>query len=144
MKRITTSQARLTQVCVWSLMCQLGISRMEFLLGKIDREMLRQHVNKLQGSGLRFKNRWDRKSNGWKARSPTSSCDAPHNVSSIAMSKGTRTPAAKPRSALDEAAGALPANVTLPPIDAEPEEIAQALFQRPPRKKPKADESGDS
>ena len=34
------------------------------------------------------------------------------------------------------------ANVTLPPIDAEPEEIAQALFQRPPLKKlkPKADE----
>ncbi len=30
-----------------------------------------------------------------------------------------------------------PANVTLPPIDAEPEEIAQMLFQRPPLKKPK-------
>ena len=34
-------------------------------------------------------------------------------------------------------------NVTLPPIDAEPEEIAQALFQRPPLKKPKAVESGE-
>ena len=28
------------------------------------------------------------------------------------------------------------ANVTLPPIDAEPEEIARALFQRPPLKRP--------
>ena len=28
------------------------------------------------------------------------------------------------------------ANVTLPPIDATPEEIAQALFQRPPMNKP--------
>ena len=34
-----------------------------------------------------------------------------------------------------------PANVTLPPIDAEPEEIARTLFQRPPLKKPKAEES---
>ena len=33
-----------------------------------------------------------------------------------------------------------PINVTLPPIDAEPEEIAQALFQRPPLKKPKDEE----
>ena len=32
-----------------------------------------------------------------------------------------------------------PINVTLPPIDATPEEIAQTLFQRPPLKKPKAD-----
>ena len=30
-----------------------------------------------------------------------------------------------------------PVNVTLPPIDATPEEIAQALLQRPPKKKPK-------
>ena len=27
-------------------------------------------------------------------------------------------------------------NITLPPIDATPEEIAQVLFQRPPLKKP--------
>ncbi len=33
-----------------------------------------------------------------------------------------------------------PSNVTLPPIDAEPEEIAQVLFQRPPLKKPKDEE----
>ena len=37
-----------------------------------------------------------------------------------------------------------PINVTLPPIDAEPEEIARVLFQRPPLKKPKADGSGES
>ena len=30
----------------------------------------------------------------------------------------------------------LPSNVTLPPIGATPEEIAHALFQRPPLKKP--------
>ena len=35
------------------------------------------------------------------------------------------------------------AGVTLPPIDASPEEIAQALFQRPPLKKPKAEEDDD-
>ena len=35
-------------------------------------------------------------------------------------------------------------SVTLPPIDATPEEIAQTLFQRPPLKKPKAEKSGDS
>ena len=34
-----------------------------------------------------------------------------------------------------------PANVTLPPIDATPEEIAQVLFQRPPLKKPKTEDS---
>ena len=32
--------------------------------------------------------------------------------------------------------------VTLPPIDAEPEEIARALFQRPPLKKRKDEQSG--
>ena len=34
-------------------------------------------------------------------------------------------------------------NVTLAPIDATPEEIAQALFQRPPPKKPKGEKSGE-
>ena len=37
-----------------------------------------------------------------------------------------------------------PANVALPPIGATPEEIVQALFQRPPRKKLKTEESGES
>ena len=32
--------------------------------------------------------------------------------------------------------GKVGGKVTLPPIDATPEEIAQALFQRPPLKKP--------
>ena len=40
--------------------------------------------------------------------------------------------------------GSPPSNITLPPIDATPEEIAQTLFQRPPLKKPKAEESGES
>ena len=35
-------------------------------------------------------------------------------------------------------------NVALPPVDATPEEIAQTLFQRPPLKKPEAEESDDS
>ena len=35
-------------------------------------------------------------------------------------------------------------NVALPPIDATPEEIAHALFQRPPLKKPKAEDTDDS
>ena len=35
-------------------------------------------------------------------------------------------------------------NVTLPPIDATPEEIAQTLFQRPPLKKPSAEDAGES
>ena len=41
----------------------------------------------------------------------------------------------------DEAPQNSSANIVLPPIDATPEEIAQALFQRPPLKKPKAGES---
>ncbi len=32
------------------------------------------------------------------------------------------------------------ANVTLPPIDATPEEIAQALVRRPPVKRPMGDD----
>ena len=52
------------------------------------------------------------------------------------MSKDTNIPTPKPRDK-DESAKASPLDVTLPPIDAEPEEIAQALFQRPPLKKPK-------
>ena len=38
----------------------------------------------------------------------------------------------------------VPINVTLPPIDAEPEEIVRVLFQRQPLKKPKADDPGES
>ena len=34
-------------------------------------------------------------------------------------------------------------NVTLPPIDATPEEIAQALVRQPLFQRPKAEESGD-
>ena len=59
------------------------------------------------------------------------------------MSTDSKTPAPKPRDK-DESAERTPLNVTLPPIDATPEEIAQVLFQRPPLKKPKADESDDS
>ena len=51
------------------------------------------------------------------------------------MSSGPKTPVPKPRD---------PLNVTLPPIDATPEEIAQALFQRPPLKKPRSEASDKS
>ena len=44
----------------------------------------------------------------------------------------------------EKLAKAPPSNVTLPPIDAEPEEIAQALFQRPQLKKPSAEDAGES
>ena len=51
------------------------------------------------------------------------------------------------KSCADAASGAeaeaetVRSNVTLPPIDATPEEIVLALFQRPPLKKPKAEDS---
>ena len=60
------------------------------------------------------------------------------------MSTNPKTPASKPRDSSDEPVERIPLNVTLPPIDATPEEIAHALFQRPPLKKPKAEESGES
>ena len=44
----------------------------------------------------------------------------------------------------EEEAKPKPPGYALPPIDATPEEIAHALFQRPPLKKPKAEESGES
>ena len=59
------------------------------------------------------------------------------------MSKDTKIPTPKPRDK-DEPPKASPLNVTLPPINATPEEIAQVLFQRPPLKKPKGEESGES
>ena len=49
----------------------------------------------------------------------------------------------KPRDTRDEPPNK-PGNVTLPPIDAEPEEIAQALFQRPPLKNLKDEEPSES
>ena len=60
------------------------------------------------------------------------------------MNKTPKPPTPKPPDSSEGPAKALPANVTLPPIDAEPEEIAQALFQRPPLKEPKGEESGES
>ena len=60
------------------------------------------------------------------------------------MSTNPKPPASKPRDSSEEPVERTPINITLPPIDAEPEEIAQALFQRPPLKKPKAEKSGDS
>ena len=47
------------------------------------------------------------------------------------MSKSAKPPASNPRDSSEEPAERTPINVTLPPIDATPEEIAQALFQRP-------------
>ena len=60
------------------------------------------------------------------------------------MSEDTKKPVSKPRDSSEEPVERTPINVSLPPIDAEPEEIAQALFQRPPLKKPKAEETSDS
>ena len=53
------------------------------------------------------------------------------------MNKTPKPPTPKPPDSSEGPAKALPINVTLPPIDATPEEIAQVLFQRPPLKKPK-------
>ena len=58
------------------------------------------------------------------------------------MSTNPKTPAPKPRDSSEEPVERTPINVTLPPIDATPEEIAHALFQRPPRKK-QDQETGD-
>ena len=60
------------------------------------------------------------------------------------MSKGTKESSPKPRDSSEEPVERTPINVALPPIDAEPEEIAQALFQRPPLKKPRAEDTDDS
>ena len=60
------------------------------------------------------------------------------------MSTNPKTPAPKPRDSSEEPVERTPINVTLPPIDATPEEVAHALFQRPPLKKPKAEEADDS
>ena len=59
------------------------------------------------------------------------------------MSTNPKPPDPKPRDSSEERVERTPLNVTLPPIDAEPEEIARALFQRPPLKRPKADD-GDA
>ena len=60
------------------------------------------------------------------------------------MSRPPKNPAPKPRDSSEEPVERTPLNVTLPPIDATPEEIAQTLFRRPPLKKPKAEETSDS
>ena len=51
------------------------------------------------------------------------------------MSTNPKPPDPKPRDSSEEPVERTPLNVTLPPIDAEPEEIARVLFQRPPLKK---------
>ena len=60
------------------------------------------------------------------------------------MSKDTKKPASKPHDSSEKPVERVPINVTLPPIDAEPEEIVRVLFQRQPLKKPKADDPGES
>ena len=57
------------------------------------------------------------------------------------MSTNPKPSAPKPRGK-DEPVERTPLNVTLPPIDATPEEIAQVLFQRPPLKR-QNQETGD-
>ena len=57
------------------------------------------------------------------------------------MSTNSEPPASKPRDSSEEPAERNPVNVALPPVDATPEEIVHALFQRPPlKKKAEADE----
>ena len=58
------------------------------------------------------------------------------------MSTNPKPPASKPRDSSEEPVERTPINVTLPPIDATTEEVAHALFQRPPLKKPKDKEQG--
>ena len=60
------------------------------------------------------------------------------------MSTNPKPPVSKPRDSSEERVERTPINVALPPIDAEPEEIAQALFQRPPLKKPATKDSDNS
>ena len=59
------------------------------------------------------------------------------------MSTNPKPPTSKPRDSSDEPVERTPINVTLQPIDATPEEIAQALVRRPLFQRPKAEESGD-
>ena len=59
------------------------------------------------------------------------------------MTKDTKESSPKPRDSSEEPVKRTPINVSLPPIDATPEEIAHALFQRPPLKKPKAEGSDE-
>ena len=59
------------------------------------------------------------------------------------MSTNPKPPGPKPRYSSEEPVERTPINVTLPPIDAEPEEIAQALFQRPPLKNRKSTPEDD-
>ena len=59
------------------------------------------------------------------------------------MSTNPKPPDPKPRDSSEGPVERTPINVTLPPIDATPEEIAQTLFQRPPLKKPKAEDSNE-
>lgn len=63
--------------------------------------------------------------------------DMATTVSTTEVSPDPKSPASK--SPLDD--GKSRGGVTLPPIDATPEEIAQALFQKPPLKKPKGDDA---
>ena len=59
------------------------------------------------------------------------------------MSTNPKPPASKPRDLSEEPVERTPINVTLPPIDATPEEIARALVRRPIFQRPKAEKSGD-
>ena len=59
------------------------------------------------------------------------------------MSTKPNPPASKPRDSSEEPVERTPINVTLPPIDATPEEVAQTLFQRPPMKKPKTEDADE-
>ena len=55
------------------------------------------------------------------------------------MSTNPKPPDPKPRDSSEEPVERTPINVTLPPIDAEPEEIVRVLFQRQPLKRPRSE-----
>ena len=59
------------------------------------------------------------------------------------MSSPPKPSVPKPRDSSEKPVERTPINVTLPPIDATPEEFAQALFQRPPLKGPKPKREDD-
>ena len=60
------------------------------------------------------------------------------------MSTNSKPPASKPRDSSEEPAERTPVNVALPPVDATPEEIAQALVRCSRPRPPDAEESDDS
>ena len=60
------------------------------------------------------------------------------------MSTNSKPPASRPHDSSEGPVERTPLNVTLPPIDAEPEEIAKALVRETPPQRQEVKESDDS